>query len=137
MSDACPCHSGQPYAACCRPMHQGRAAPTPTALLRSRYAAYALGKVGYVINTTHPGSPLRQEDPAAWRRELKQFCAATSFVDLRIDPEEPLSSDQTVVPFHASLFQGARDVSFSERSLFVRRQGRWWYVAPTAETSAS
>ena len=86
-----------------------------------------------MINTTHPGSPLRREDRAAWRRELQQFCAATRFVDLQIISEETLDADQAAITFRATLFQGGDDVSFSERSLFVRRQGRWWYVAPAPQ----
>src|SRR5437867_3549203 len=43
----CPCHSGKKYSECCEPYHQGLPAPTPLALMRSRYAAYALQNAEY------------------------------------------------------------------------------------------
>ena len=43
----CPCDSGRPYAACCAPWHAGlnvgMHAPSPEALMRSRYSAFVLG----------------------------------------------------------------------------------------------
>ena len=54
----CPCHSGLRYKACCAPFHDGaHEAPTPEALMRSRYAAFALGLGEYLVRTlpsTHP-----------------------------------------------------------------------------------
>src|SRR5580692_1348054 len=56
----CPCHSGRRYAACCRPMHRAeREAPTPEALMRSRYAAYSLGLGDYLVNTLAEAHPDR------------------------------------------------------------------------------
>lgn len=126
----CPCHSGKPYAACCQPYHNGKPAPKPEALMRSRYAAYALGKVGYVIKTEHPTSPRMQTDIVAFRKELKWFCAHTQFVDLHILQQEMLSSEQATVTFHAVLLQDGRDASFTECSLFEKVNGRWRYVQP-------
>ena len=43
----CPCGSGRAFDECCGPFLSGAAAaPTPEALMRSRYAAYALGDDG-------------------------------------------------------------------------------------------
>jgi SEC-C motif-containing protein len=43
---------------CCDKYVAGRALPpTPEALLRSRYSAYALGKVDHLVATTHPANP--------------------------------------------------------------------------------
>ncbi|MEO0565894.1 MAG: YchJ family metal-binding protein, partial [Chloroflexota bacterium] len=44
----CPCGSGRAYKACCRPYHQGKNPPTPEALMRARYSAYAAGEVRFV-----------------------------------------------------------------------------------------
>ncbi|MCB0909908.1 MAG: SEC-C domain-containing protein, partial [Nocardioidaceae bacterium] len=53
-SRRCPCGTGDDYAACCGRFHQGAAAPTAERLMRSRYAAYAVGDAGYVFRTWHP-----------------------------------------------------------------------------------
>lgn len=44
--------------ACCSPYHRGDApVPTPEALLRSRYSAYAAKDPQFIADTTHPDSP--------------------------------------------------------------------------------
>ena len=52
----CPCGSDLPYANCCQPWHGGQAAPTPEALMRSRYSAYVLGLLDYLLATWHPST---------------------------------------------------------------------------------
>lgn len=56
----CPCDSGQTYVDCCGPWHlgllQGLHAPTPETLMRSRYSAYVLGLIDYLLATWHPGT---------------------------------------------------------------------------------
>ena len=56
----CPCHTDLPYADCCGPWHkgedQGSFAPTPEALMRSRYSAYVLGLIDYLLATWHPST---------------------------------------------------------------------------------
>lgn len=50
----CPCGSGQPLETCCTRMHRGQLARTPGELMRSRYSAYVLGEIDYLIQTTLP-----------------------------------------------------------------------------------
>ncbi|MEO8855681.1 MAG: YchJ family metal-binding protein, partial [Burkholderiaceae bacterium] len=56
----CPCDSGARYIDCCGPWHSGLSegvhAPTPEALMRSRYSAYGLGLVDYLLDTWHASS---------------------------------------------------------------------------------
>jgi len=55
---ACPCWSGRTYDACCAPYHRGeREAPDPVSLMRSRYAAFALGEAEYLVRTLAEGHP--------------------------------------------------------------------------------
>ncbi|OZA06655.1 MAG: hypothetical protein B7X95_01715 [Methylophilaceae bacterium 17-44-8] len=49
----CPCQSGQSYAQCCQPLHQGNLADSALALMRSRYSAYVLGLTQYLLLTWH------------------------------------------------------------------------------------
>ncbi|MDX1560486.1 MAG: YchJ family metal-binding protein, partial [Marinobacter sp.] len=53
---SCPCGSGKPYLECCRPFHQGDPAPSPEALMRSRYAAFVLNLPDYLQTTWHQSS---------------------------------------------------------------------------------
>lgn len=97
--------------------------------MRSRYAAYALGNVRYILQTERL-SPLRTaKEQANHRRSLKQFCQNTQFLGLEILAEAMLDDKQATVTFHATLLQGGQDASFTEKSLFVLRNGRWAYVS--------
>ena len=116
MTKVCPCTSGKPYELCCQPYHQGKRPFTPTLLMRSRFAAFALGKVGYIMQTERLDAPSRRE-------ELRHFCQQTDFVGLQI-----VAETETTVTFHAVLLQNGRDASFTERSLFEKQRGRWVYV---------
>lgn len=122
----CRCHSRKRAKRCCGPYHEGKAAPTPEALMRSRYAAYAQGLVDYVIDTTDPTGPQWQERQA-FAAQIRQFCEQTDFQGLTIVEAPPAQGDEGFVTFTAQLSRGAVDTSFTERSRFTRRDGRWYY----------
>lgn len=127
----CPCFSGEPYEKCCSPAHEGKTpAPDAVALMRSRYAAYALGLVEYLIATTVPDGPQAEPDPVAWGQELYEFGRETQFLGLEIlDHGTAAGGQQAWVRFHARLEQAGEDASFTERSTFVRGDdGRWRYL---------
>jgi SEC-C motif-containing protein len=127
---ACPCGSGRKFKRCCLRLHRGATAATPEALMRSRYAAYAAGDVDYIIATTDPQGPQFEHDRAAWARSIAAFCEATRFEQLEIRASSPVVDEHGEVEFFARLSRGGEDVSFVERSVFVRRDGRWLYVGP-------
>ena len=56
---ACLCGTAKPYAACCGRWHQGPQAlqaPTAQDLMRSRYSAFVLDRLAYLLDTWHPGT---------------------------------------------------------------------------------
>lgn len=121
--DACPCGSGTAYADCCAPLHQGTAAPTAEALMRSRYTAYSLDLLDYVFRTWHPRTRPDSVDPVpglTW----------TGLQVLGVADGGP--DDETgVVEFRARFTEGGRDRAMHETSRFERRAGRWVYVDGT------
>jgi SEC-C motif domain protein len=125
--NSCPCKSSRPYGECCRRFHEGGARPaTALELMRSRYSAYALCLVDYIMNTTHPDNPGRKSNKAAWRKELLRFARQTRFDNLEIlefkdDPE------LATVTFKASMRQQNTDLSFTEKSTFAKVDGKWLY----------
>ena len=127
----CVCHSGRKAKGCCGPILGGALAPTPVALMRSRYAAYVLGNVGHIIKTTHPEGPHYQENTPAWTKEIRAFCERFSFdgLDVKQSGEEGVSG---WVEFTAHLSHGQQDHSFSERSVFFQESGSWLYHSGTA-----
>ena len=116
----CPCDSGQTYAECCGPWHaglnEGLHAPTPEALMRSRYCAYVLGLIDYLLATWHPStSPGELElPPVKWLGLEVRHAQA--------------SGDAGVVEFVARCRDGGRAQRMHETSRFVREDGRWYYI---------
>ena len=111
---------------CCGRFHQGEIPGDARLLMRSRYAAYSLQQPDYIIDTTHRSSPQRKGSLSKWRAEILQFCKETDFQGLEvlefIDGEK-----QAWVTFRARLMQAGKDNSFTEKSLFVKEDGRWYY----------
>lgn len=125
----CPCGSDRKLKKCCGLFHAGRPAP-PHLLMPARYTAYALGKVDFLIRTTHPQGPHWQADPAAWARELAAYCKATTFAGLTVSAHDlDEAAGRAHVTFHADLRQDGEQLGFTERSLFLRDpdSGRWLY----------
>ena len=116
----CPCGSRLPYDDCCRPFHDGAAAPTAEQLMRSRYSGYALGLVEHLRRTWDPATrpdPLDLDDGITWRR--------LQIVDTaRGGPEDT----EGVVEFRASYLTQEGAGLLHERSRFRRDGDRWLYV---------
>ena len=126
MSRPCPCTSKKPYDRCCGPFHAGTAAAeTAELLMRSRFSAYALGKVDYLI-ATRPEAKRPEEN----REELVTYCKSVQCVGLKIVGREKggQADDTGVVTFHASLQTNGRRSLHIETSTFARENGRWVYV---------
>ena len=98
--------------------------------MRSRFAAYAVGDVDYIIATTAPDGPQFQADRSAWARSIAAFSAATRFEKLEVRASSPIVDERGEVEFFARLSRDGEDVSFVERSVFVRRDDRWVYFGP-------
>lgn len=94
--------------------------------MRSRYSAYALGLVDYIIATTDPDGPRWESDQAAWRASIRDFAKSCEFRGVTIH-EATHHEEDGVVEFTAELWRDGENASFRERSTFVRRQGRWLY----------
>ncbi|MCE2982199.1 MAG: SEC-C domain-containing protein [Parachlamydia sp.] len=120
----CPCHSGKKYKTCCESLHQDGRAENALALMRSRYAAYALSNADYIIKTTHPLNPHYNKNFEEWKKEILIFCQKTEFKDLRI-----LASSLTSVTFLAILSYNGQDASFTEKSTFECVDGNWLYLS--------
>lgn len=125
----CPCHSEKSYETCCKPFHERKAFPSsPLELMRSRYSAYALHLPQYILETTAQVSPYYPTDVFKWQTTLLEWMKRCSFVNLTI-LGETLAFPNATVTFHATIKQGKRDCSFTEKSLFTFQGGKWLYVS--------
>ncbi len=125
----CACHSGKAYTACCKPYHDGVALPpTPEALMRSRYAAFALGLGPYLVQTLAEGHADTGMAPGALALELSRVKDRRRFLGLTVHSSAE-DGDVGEVHFSARVFEKGADISFSERSTFVREEGAWRYLS--------
>lgn len=90
--------------------------------MRSRYAAYSLGLVDYIMDTTDPAGSKFKSHRDQWRLELDAFCKSTQFLGLEI-----ISASESIVTFKVDLVQNGKPSPFIERSIFTRPNGRWLY----------
>jgi len=116
---ACPCGSGATYAACCGRWHQGEPAPTPEALMRSRYSAFVLENERYLLATWH----LRK------RPESITFEPGTKWLGLKVVAAADTGTDTAEVEFIARYRVGGGSAArIHERSRFLRTGERWYYL---------
>lgn len=129
MKDLCPCGSGLRYADCCRRYHRGEEPADAVTLMRSRFAAYALGEVAYLWRTLHPDHPDRAAGEAAHTASVRTARQQLRYVRLGVlEASEGPEQDQAHVLFHAEIYERGKDRSFAERSEFRRVNGTWRYL---------
>ncbi|MDX5371167.1 MAG: YchJ family protein [Pseudomonadaceae bacterium] len=133
MSQACPCGSGSTLDACCGHYHQGHPAPSAEALMRSRYSAYVLGLIDYLIDTTLPA-----QQPALDRDAMRAWSLGSTWLGLDVEASELIGAqpEHAFVTFVARWHDGSGEHSHRERSAFVQRDGRWYFLDPTVQLRA-
>jgi len=120
----CPCGSSLDLALCCGRYHAGEAAPTAEALMRSRYAAYALGRLDYIAATCAGPAGL-----AFSRAEAEVSQLGTQWLGLKIvSTRKGRAGDSDgTVGFIARYRHNGADAALAETSEFRRIDGRWLY----------
>ena len=126
MSDRpCPCGRlnvrGQALslAACCgRYLDHDTPAPDAESLMRSRYSAFVLERVPYLLATWHPTTrpaELTLEQDVKW-------------LGLAVRDHRLVDENHAEVAFVARSRVGGRGQRLEERSRFVREAGSWLYI---------
>jgi SEC-C motif-containing protein len=128
----CPCGSGLPYEECCGPYIKGeKYPPTAEALMRSRYTAYAVHAVDYIIDTCISDGKTDID-----RRETQSWSEQSTWLGLKIVDVEKGGADDAegTVEFEAAYERNGLKDLHRERGRFKKRDGRWMYedgaVAP-------
>ena len=128
VNDSCPCGSNKKYKKCCKTFHDKISFPkTALELMKSRYSAYATSNAKYIIETTHKDNSDFTDNIKEWENDILIFCNNTKFIGLEIleffDDE-----NESFVKFKANMIQQGNDVSFVEKSRFLKVEGIWLYV---------
>jgi SEC-C motif domain protein len=134
----CPCTSGLPYRACCGPYHRGEAEPpSPEALLRSRFSAFALRDARYLWKTLDAEHPDREHPEAEMQRVIKRSAEQLRYMRLHVlDRREPDEAGVAKVLFLAEVYDKGRNVSFIELSSFRHDGEGWRYFEGTMKAAA-
>jgi SEC-C motif-containing protein len=123
----CYCCSGIPFEQCCRPfIKEDRAAETAEALMRSRYSAYVLAAVDYLLKTTHVST--RKSYNAS---SIKNWAVSSKWLKLEIlSREEGMFSDNKGKVEFKAYYLDAKNIPqvHHEYSSFVKENGRWFFV---------
>lgn len=128
VNDVCHCGSLKKYKKCCKTFHDNITFPkTALELMKSRFTAFAIQNSKYIISTTHSRNPDFTNDLKSWNEDIMNFSKNTNFKRLEIidfiDGEI-----ESFVTFKATLFQNEDDISFCEKSRFLKVEDKWFYV---------
>ena len=127
-NDICPCGSLKKYKKCCKPFHDKITFPkTALELMKSRFSAFAVLIADYIIFTTHENNADYISDLKSWNQDIMNFSKNTRFERLEIlDFIE--GEVESFVTFKATLFQDNTDISFIEKSRFLKVEDKWLYI---------
>ncbi len=101
--------------------------------MRSRYSAYALGLVEYLLATTLP-----VQQTGLDRESIREWSAQSTWLGLEVESTELLGGDpeHAFVTFTARWHDTNGEHSHRERSAFVQNQGHWYFIDPTVQLKA-
>lgn len=114
---SCPCGNSEAYSACCQPYHEGKPAPTPEHLMRSRYCAFALKLTDYLQATWHSST----------RPQTLDLTGSPRWASLRVLSASESGSEGRV--HFRAIYRADRGWGYlEEESTFVREGGHWYYI---------
>jgi SEC-C motif-containing protein len=94
-------------------------APDAQTLMRSRYTAFVLDELDYLLDTWHSSTRPMSLEPNA---------PGTKWLGLDVRGHARQDDDHATVEFVARSRQNGRAARLHEVSSFVREDGRWFYV---------
>lgn len=123
----CYCCSGKEFKGCCQPFISETAKPaTAEELMRSRYSAYAVVAIEYLIRTTHPSTRKFHDADA-----IENWAKSCDWQKLEIVSKTAgEAKDKTgVVEFKAYFTDENGDAQVHhERSTFKKELGKWFFI---------
>lgn len=122
----CPCQSDKKYDNCCGLVHQDhKKALTSEMLMRSRYSAYYLKNIEFLVKTTHPDKRSKNIF-----KEIQARADQTKWTKLEIiSTKHGLEHDKIgFVEFKAYYEADGKSQILHENSRFRRYEGLWVYA---------
>lgn len=122
----CPCTSGAEYADCCEPIvRQQKKALTAEQLMRSRYSAYALGELDWIVESQSPDGRqfVDREATAQWSKRA-------TWHRMEVLGVQGGAADDTegFVDFKAYYTIAGEDITHHEVASFRKEDDTWYFV---------
>lgn len=121
----CYCGNELEYEKCCGLFIKGKKLPeTPLETMKSRYSAFVVGAIDYLIESHHPETrhEVSREDIKIWSKKSK-------WISLKIikTSEINIFSVEGTVKFEAKYKLKGKTFIHREHSLFKKEGNRWYY----------
>lgn len=124
--DKCPCGFDMPYENCCKPIIIGDSmAETAEQLMRSRYSAYVMSEIDYIIDST-----ISDKRKDLERKKTKQWSEKSEWHKLEIINTSQGGKDDNsgTVEFIAHFTYKGNKTKQHEISSFKRVDKKWFFV---------
>lgn len=119
----CYCNSELAFSQCCEPIINGQLlAPTPEALMRSRYSAYCVGNADY-IHQSYADSKKAENSIS----DIAAFAKHCDFIRLEV-LDSVISKNTGEVEFKAHYLADNCHYTLHERSNFILENEQWRYL---------
>jgi len=125
----CYCNSNKLFNECCKPIILGKQiAKTAEILMRSRYSAYVVANVNFLLNSHHPLTR-----PTSVRKSILKWTKSVHWLGLEIIAKQNgLEKDSKgYVEFKASFMNKGNVECIHENSYFVKNNNQWFYKSGT------
>ena len=127
MSKLCPCGSTRPYSDCCESIiNEKKDAITCEELMRSRYVAFTIANVDYLMRSHHA-----KTRPIKEIRSIRKWAESVEWMGLVILNTEAGKANDDIgyVEFRALYLEAGVMQQIHEKSLFKRENHKWVYVS--------
>ncbi len=121
----CPCGSEKSLADCCKPYIKGKKkAPTPEALMRARYTAYATQETQFILESNAPQTADDVDLDATKQWSKKAEWEGFELVSSKMEEGE----SQAELEFIARYSIDGQQMKHHELSTFVKQDGSWYFL---------
>lgn len=125
----CYCCSNKPFTHCCEPIIMGnKIAETAEQLMRSRYSAYVVANINYLLNSHH-----RLTRPTKDRKSILKWTKSVKWLKLEIVQIQTgqVNDNDGYVEFKAFYAENGSIECIHENSYFVKENSLWYYKSGT------
>ena len=120
----CACGSKKSYRFCCELIHKDIfLAKTPLELMKSRYTAYVLGKIDYLMTSHHSSTRPMEE-----KEEILAWSQNVDWLGLEIIEADDVINSEGFVTFKAKFKENGENQVIFEKSRFMMENNHWTYI---------